>query len=203
MATTHVILGVAVATLSFVFAPEYAVVAAIAGGAGGLFPDLDLYKGHRKTLHFPVYYSAAAFPALGIAVIYPTPWTVGSAFFIAGAAVHASLDVFGGGLELRPWRATSDRAVYDHFHQRWLAPKRLVRYDGAPEDLGLAVLLGGPIIVLHDPPVTSLVLFALGISIGYVLLRRRLADLAATIARVLPSQLTPYVPARYRDTSLD
>lgn len=203
MATTHVLMGVVVAALSLLFAPEYAVVAAIAGGMGGLFPDLDLYAGHRKTLHFPVYYPATALPAFGVALVQPTIVTVATAFFFAGAAAHATLDVLGGGLELRPWLGTSDRAVYDHFRHRWLAPKRVIRYDGAPEDLGLAFLLGGSALVVYDPPVTHLILLALATSVTYTVLRRPLADLAPVLARALPARLHPYIPGRYHEPRPD
>lgn len=203
MATTHVLIGVAVGGLSLLFAPDFAVVAAIAGGAGGLFPDLDLYFGHRKTLHFPVYYPAMAIPALGIALAHSTGATIVAAFFFAGAAAHASLDVLGGGLELRPWQGTSERAVYDHARGRWLKPQRVIRYDGSPEDLGLAFLVGGSSLVMYGPPVSQLVTLALAVSVGYTLLRRPLAEVAPVLAGHLPPRLHPYVPGRYHDSPPD
>ncbi len=53
-------------------APEFASIALVAGLLGGVFPDLDLYAGHRKTLHFPVFYSAVATVAVVVAALIPT-----------------------------------------------------------------------------------------------------------------------------------
>ena len=82
MATTHVFGALALAALVAVLVPEFALVVAIAAIVGGFFPDLDLYAGHRKTLHFPVYYSIAALPAAVVAVLVPTPGTVALAIFL-------------------------------------------------------------------------------------------------------------------------
>ena len=97
MATTHALVGVLLGSASLFVAPELAPVAVFAGFAGGVFPDFDLYSGHRKTLHYPVYFSIAAAAALAIAAVAPNPWTFGVAFFLLAAAVHSVSDAFGGG----------------------------------------------------------------------------------------------------------
>jgi hypothetical protein len=198
MATTHALAGLLLGAGVAAVAPEFATLAMVAGFAGGLFPDLDLYVAHRKTLHFPVYFPAAAGLAAGVAALVPTAATVGAAVFLAGAALHAASDLLGGGLELRPWEGESDRAVYSHYHGRWLAPRRLVPYDGAPADLALAGLLGLPALAVGagtvvDPLVTA----ALVVSVAYTLVRKRLADLADTLAGFVPRQAASFVPERY------
>jgi hypothetical protein len=114
MATTHALAGMALASVATLFAP----VAVVAAGAGGAVPDLDTPGRHRRTLHYPVYYSLAALGLLAVAFVVPTPATVALAAFVGAAAVHSASDVLGGGLELRPWEGTSDRAVHDHYHGR-------------------------------------------------------------------------------------
>ncbi|WP_255197403.1 metal-dependent hydrolase [Halorarius litoreus] len=201
MATTHVLAAVAFATLSAVVAPEFALVAVVAAGLGGLFPDLDIYGDHRRTLHFPVYYPASAALAAALAVAVPTVATVAAAWFLAGAALHAVMDAFGGGLELRPWEATSDRAVYSHYHGRWLQPKRWVRYDGAPEDLLVAGLFAAPPLLVFDGHLPQAVAALLVFSAGYVMLRKPLASLwawlAARLVPRLPHPLQTRVPERF------
>lgn len=201
MATTHVLAAVAVATLSALVAPELAPVAVVAAGLGGLFPDLDVYAAHRRTLHFPVYYPASAALAGVLAVAVPTVATVAAAWFLVGAALHAGMDALGGGLELRPWEATSERAVYSHYHGRWLAPKRWVRYDGAPEDLLLAGAFAVPPLVAFDGRVPLAVGALLAVSAGYVALRKPLATLWARLAALLvprlPVGLRTRVPKRF------
>lgn len=199
MLPSHALAGMALAIPLLVVAPEFATVGFVAGFIGGVFPDLDLYYGHRKTLHYPVYYPALAGIAIAIAVVLPTPATIALALFLAGAALHCLADVFGGGLELRPWEATSDRAVYDHFHGRWLAPRRLVRYDGSIEDLLLSVGLAIPLFVLLDGALQLVVLGSALVATVYVLLRRRLAQLAPDVVRLLPPEAVAYVPRRYRE----
>lgn len=199
MGTTHALagafLGAAIATV----APEFAVVAVVAAVAGSVAPDLDIYRGHRRTLHYPVYGWVVAVPAVALAGLAPSVWTVGIATFLVAAAGHAAMDAFGGGLELRPWEGGSDRAVYSHYHDRWLAPRRAVPYDGSPRDLGLAgafAVLPGT--TLPDP-VPAFVLAGLAVSATYVALRKRLATLWSTVARALPAPVAPYVPDRFYD----
>jgi hypothetical protein len=198
MATTHVLFGVLLATAAARVAPELAPVALVAAVAGSVFPDLDLYAGHRWTLHYPVYYSVLAVPALALAVALPGGTTVALALFLVGAAAHSLMDAFGGGLELRPWRATSERAVYSHYHGRWIRPRRWVRYDGAPEDLLVGAVLAVPAFATFDAPVQAFVAAVLLVSAGYALLRKRVASLAERLASAVPSDLHPYLPERFQ-----
>ncbi|MEF8854044.1 MAG: metal-dependent hydrolase [Haloarculaceae archaeon] len=200
MATTHALAGVLLAGVSLLVAPEFAPVALLSGFAGGLAPDLDLYFAHRKTLHFPVYLPVATGPALLLAVLAPSTATIGLAAFVAAAALHSVTDVLGGGLELRPWEGTSDRAVYSHYHGRWLTPMRWVGYDGAPADLGLAATLALPVFALGaGGTVETLVIASLVVSTGYAAFRKRLPALAEDlVGSLVPDPVLPYVPDRYR-----
>jgi hypothetical protein len=169
----------------------------LAAAFGGLFPDLDLYAGHRKTLHFPVYYSAGAVLAGAGAAVVPTSLTVAVALFLAAAALHSVMDAAGGGLELKPWLGTSDRAVYSHFHGRWVAPRRWVRYDGAPEDLVLAVWFAVPSILVLDGTLERVVWLALAVSVVYVLLRKPLVTIAERLVAALPTSVVHRLPERF------
>ncbi|EMA33265.1 hypothetical protein C445_09473 [Halobiforma lacisalsi AJ5] len=199
MATTHALLGMLLAVPVLAVAPEHAPAAFLAGFVGGLAPDLDLYAGHRKTLHYPVYASIAAVPAVALAILAPSTWSVGAAVGLAAAALHAATDALGGGLELRPWEGASDRAVYSHFHGRWLRPRRLVRYDGAPEDLALAGVAAVPVAIAGGDAVATVVGGLFAVSAVYVVLRKRLAALAERLVELIPTPVRPYVPARYLD----
>ncbi|MFC7323480.1 metal-dependent hydrolase [Halorubrum rutilum] len=199
MLPTHVLAGMLLAAPLARVAPELATVGFVAGFLGGLFPDLDMYTGHRKALHYPVYYSAAAVAALVVALAAPSAVTVAAALFLLGAALHSVSDVYGGGLELRPWEGNSDRAVYDHHRKRWVAPRAGVRYDGAPEDLALAVGLSLPLLVLVDGPLRLVVFGTLLVAAVYAAFRRHLAELAALVIPLVPAALTPYLPDRYAD----
>lgn len=204
MLPTHALGGMLVALPVVLAAPEFAGVALVAGFLGGVFPDLDLYVGHRKTLHFPVYYSALAVTALLVAVLAPATATVAVALFLLGAAVHSVSDIFGGGLELRPWEATSDRAVYDHHRDRWISPKRWVRYDGSPGDLLLSVAMGVPLLLAFDGALRWVVVSALVVAVTYAAVRRILPAVAVLLVdrvllRVLPDYGLAYVPRRYLD----
>ncbi|AGB33304.1 hypothetical protein Natpe_3534 [Natrinema pellirubrum DSM 15624] len=197
MATTHALLGLALALPLLAVAPDLAPAAFLAGLVGGVAPDLDLYTGHRKTLHYPVYGSIATVPAVVLAALVPTPVTVAIAVGLAAAALHAVADAAGSGLELRPWQGTSERAVYSHYHGRWVRPRRWVRYDGAPEDLFVAGIVAVPLVMLGDGPVTALAAGLVAVSAVYVLLRKPLATVAERLVPLLPAAVRPYVPARY------
>lgn len=199
MAATHALAGAMLSLPLMRAAPELAPVAALAGLAGGLFPDLDQYVGHRRLLHYPVYYPLTAVPAAGVALVAPSPVTVAAATFLAAAAIHVAMDVLGGGLELRPWKGNSERAVYSHYHGTWLRPRRWVRYDGAPEDLLLAVGFGiGPFLV-YGFPIDWLVGGLVAVAAVYSLLRRRLAGVVDWLVGRLPAGVRRRLPPRYTD----
>ncbi|WP_192812447.1 metal-dependent hydrolase [Halorubrum sp. T3] len=198
MLPTHVLAGMLLAAPLVRAAPELAPVGFAAGFLGGLLPDLDMYTGHRRTLHYPVYYSVFAAPALLAAVVAPSVLTVGIALFLLGAALHSVADMYGGGLELRPWEGNSDRAVYDHHRERWISPRRGVRYDGAAEDLALSLGLAVPLLLLVDGPLREVVVGTLAVAVVYTVLRRRLAEIAAAVIPLLPAAFDPYLPDRYR-----
>lgn len=177
MAFTHAAVGLALASVTVFLAPTYATVAAVAAIGGGVAPDLDLFVGqHRKTLHFPVYYWVPALLTLSAAVLVPDPTVVAAAAFFLAAAVHSGTDALGAGDELRPWEATSERGVYCHLRNRWVAPRRWVRYDGAPEDLLLAAVFALPGVVLYDGPIRTVTVLGLVAATVYALVRKRIPE---------------------------
>lgn len=199
MGTTHALAGAFLGAAVALAAPEFATAAFVAAVAGSVAPDFDIYRGHRRALHYPVYGWLAAVPAVALAGVAPGTWTVAPAVFLVAAAAHAAMDVFGGGLELRPWEAGSEHAVFSHYHGRWLAPRRLVPYDGSPQDLALAGAFAIPPAATLPTPVPALVGVVLAVSVAYVALRRRLARLWEVIADGVPEPVEPYVPERFYD----
>ncbi|MFA1610012.1 metal-dependent hydrolase [Halobellus rubicundus] len=201
MATTHALAGVVLAVTVGALFPESAAGTSLlpvaAAALGGLFPDFDLYAGHRRTLHFPVYFGVAAALATPVAVAVGTPLAVGAALFLAAAALHSAMDALGGGLELKPWLGTSERAVYSHYHGRWIRPRRWIRYDGAPEDLALAVGFAVPAAFVLDGLAESVVFAAVAVSAVYVLLRKPMVLAAEVVVDALPDQLVARLPARF------
>lgn len=198
MLSTHALAGMALAVLLARAAPEAAGVVVLAGLVGGVVPDLDLYVGHRRTLHFPVYYSAAAAVAVPVAFLLGAPVVVAVAAGLVGAAAHCVADVFGGGLELRPWDATENRAVYDHHRGRWIAPRRWVRYDGAPEDALVAALLAAGLWGAVTGSLRSVVAALFAVSLVYAVVRRTLPDVVEVVVPHLPDSVADRLPARYR-----
>jgi hypothetical protein len=194
MATTHVLAGLTIASAVAVVAPEFGSVAVVAAVVGGALPDFDLYAGHRKTLHFPVYLPAAAAIAAAVARVVPAQATVGLAVLLLAAGLHSAMDALGGGLELKPWEGTSDRAVFSHYHGGWIAPRRLVRYDGAPEDLLLAGVLAVPTFVVFGSPVEEGIVGVLAVSAVYVVLRKPMVRFGEWLVERLPPEVVVRVP---------
>ncbi len=197
MATTHGLWGMLLAVPVAVHAPELAPLVLVAGFLGGIAPDLDLYVGHRKTLHFPFLGIGATAVSVGLALAVPTVGTTALAVAVAAATLHAVMDALGGGLELRPWEASSDRAVYSHVHGRWLPPHRAIRYDGAPEDLIVAAVVAFPVMAVGPGWTGWLVGAVLAVSTTYMLLRRHLAEMAIAIGRRVPRPVQRHLPRRY------
>jgi hypothetical protein len=209
MATTHALVGVGLAVFAGVVFPESAAGTSLfpvaAAALGGLFPDFDLYSGHRRTLHFPVYFNVAAAVAVAVAAITPVfapgaaVATASVALFLVAAGVHSAMDAVGGGLELKPWRGESERAVYSHYHARWIPPQRWVRYDGAPEDLLVAVAAAAPVVYAVDGVVETGILVAVGISAAYVVVRKPMVVVTQAVVDALPEHIVERLPARFVD----
>lgn len=208
MLPTHALFGMLLALPVAMLVPEYAPVALGAGLAGGVLPDLDLYTDHRKRLHYPVWYSVVAVSAAGVALVRPSAVTVGVALLFAAAASHCLADVFGGGLELRPWEGTSDRAVYNHYRGRWITPRRWVRYDGAPEDFLLSLGLAAALWPFVDAPFRSVAIAGVIVAGVYAATRRILPRIASLLfggilPRYVPASVLTRVPERYLADSTD
>ncbi|ESP87305.1 hypothetical protein [Candidatus Halobonum tyrrellensis] len=194
MATTHALAGVLVGMGALAVVPEAGPAVLLAGALGGAAPDLDLLWAHRRTLHFPVVFAAFAAVAAALAWAAPGTATVAAAAFSAAAALHAASDALGGGLELRPWEATSDRGVYDHVRRRWVAPRRWVRYDGAPEDFLLGLALALPAFAALDGPARWAVVGLVGVSGVYTAGRKAMVDGGERLVRRLPPRLLRLIP---------
>ncbi len=197
MAMTHALYGMAVGASLLAIAPEHAPAAMVVGFVAGFLPDIDAYADHRRTLHFPVCFTIAAAPAIGLAALAPSLWTVALATALVAMALHAVMDAAGGGLSLRPWEEQPDRAVYSHFHGRWVAPRRLVEYDGSPSDLLLALGAGIPLVAVTTGPLRALVAVTLVFSAGYVVVRKRLVEIVTVAIRYTPRRLHVLVPRRF------
>ncbi|MFB6132539.1 MAG: metal-dependent hydrolase [Halanaeroarchaeum sp.] len=176
MSTTHAAMGATVAALFAPVAPELAAIAAFAAIAGGAFPDLDVFFEHRKTLHYPEGYWLLPGLLLAVASAWPGNWTVAAVSFVGSAALHSATDASGGGLGLRPWDRDDDRGVYVHRRGRWIRPRRWVRYDGAPEDLLAAATFSVLPILVFEGAVRRVLFVALGASMTYTAVRKRLPD---------------------------
>jgi hypothetical protein len=150
MATTHVFAGLTLVAPVATVAPELAAPLAAGAIAGGLAPDFDLALEHRRTLHFPLLGLPIAGAAVAAAAVVPSSVTAAVAAFATVAWVHAASDALGGGPEMDPWTDPGDRAVYDHVRDRWIRPRRWIRYDGAPEDGVVAVGLAIPPLLVFD-----------------------------------------------------
>jgi hypothetical protein len=175
MAPTHLLTGLALATVVATVDPTYATPAALGGVLGGIAPDLDMFVGdHRRTLHAPALGFGPAAVAVAVAAVAPSTLTVGAAVATLAAAVHAASDVLGAGEELRPWERTNPNAVYCHAAGRWLRARYVVPYDGAPRDILLAAGLAVPVVLVYDGPVRWLAVGLVAVGAVYAALRKRL-----------------------------
>jgi len=169
MLPTHVLGGMLLAAPLVRVAPELAPIGFVAGFLGGLFPDLDMYVGHRKTLHFPVCTTARSRRSLS-----SRPWryrrrrpsappcSFSARPSTASPTCTAADWSCGRGGELRPRRVRPLPRDLDR-------PRQLVRYDGAVEDLALSIGLSLPLLYLLNGLFQQVVL-------GHARRRRRVHD---------------------------
>lgn len=85
------------------------------------------------------------------------------------------MDAFGGGVEVRPWEGTSLKGVFNHATGRWIAPRRWVRYAGAPEDFALAAACSLPTLAVVTGCLRFALLAVLVCSGLFAAVRRRLS----------------------------
>jgi hypothetical protein len=178
MGATHALMGMVIALSSLHIFPGFFELAVIAGFLGGIFPDLDMVFQHRKTLHYPVIYLILGVVASAVAVLSPGFWTIGTAFFLVSSALHSWIDILGGGLEEKPWKGESDRAVYSRVLDRWFEPRQWIRYDGAPEDFLLCLVLAVPVYMTVEGSLELLVIATVLVGGIYTLVRKKLLDWA-------------------------
>lgn len=192
MIFTHILVGALLGTGVALLYPDLLSIAVAAGFIGGGFPDLDMLFTHRRTLHFPILYSIATIALAGILLIWPMAITIGGFCFILSAAIHSLTDVLGGGKEMRPWRKTDDRAVYNHVTRTWIEPWR-VFYDGSVVDLILTAVLAVVLIVVLPTQYNTIIGIILGCGIVYTALRRwitrRISDDHQTFSRYIQHKL--------------
>jgi len=165
-----------------------------------VLPDLDLYAGHRKTLHYPVYASLATVPTVALAVVAPSTMTVALAVALSASALHAVADVLGGGLELRPWEEVPSERFTVTITTAGFDPAASCATTAHPKTLTVAGLVAVPLVVMSDGPVTVVTVALLSVSAVYVLLRKTLANIAERLAGLAPDPVAPYLPERYRQT---
>lgn len=199
MLPTHVVIGLAVGAPLLALAPELAPAALLGVVIGSILPDLDMYTGHRRTLHYPTGYAIATAISIPLAVLLQWPIVIVGTFVLFGAALHCRMDRYGGGLELEPWKETSNRAVYDHVKRQWLPPKRWIRYDGAPEDFVLMATIGLPLMFVFDGGFQWITFIAIVVGGAYAVFRRQLARIARIVFRYVPRSVAHHVPARYHE----
>lgn len=184
MVFTHILIGIAIGAYTATATGVEPMALVVAGGVGGLLPDLDMVAIHRKTGHFPVVYSILA-PLIAIGyVLTGHSELLVVAVGVAGGSVHSVMDMLGGGKEMRPWREIDDRAVYDHVRGHWISPLR-VFYDGSVPDVILAVAAGLLSVVVAPPQYTAPIGLLMGLALVYALGRR-------AVTRWIPDRYTTF-----------
>lgn len=174
MTSTHALFGASVGAAVGTIVPDLAPVTIAVGFVGGALPDIDLLWTHRRTTHFPVYASLFAGVLTLVAMGLGTAWALVGAVFGVGFAVHPVMDALCGGVETRPWEATSERGVFDHRRGQWIRPRRVIRYAGAPEDFLCATAFAVPALVVTSGLLERTLLAVLLASGLFTVLRRRL-----------------------------
>lgn len=177
MTSTHGFVGAAIGVGLATVRPGVGAAAIVVGFVAGALPDADLLATHRRTCHFPVLAPAVALPVTALALAVGRPAALLVAVAALAVAVHCLMDVLGGGVEHRPWEATSERGVYDHVRGRWIRPRRWVRWAGAPEDFLVALAPALFVLAVAPDGLQSGLLLVLLASGGFVLVRRRLPAL--------------------------
>ncbi|RZV11511.1 hypothetical protein BDK88_0390 [Natrinema hispanicum] len=207
MALTHGFASLAVAVVVFpVVGDHVGGPLLLAAFLGGLAPDADLLASHRKTLHYPVGFSAVTLLLFGAVLL--TGWSalLLPTVAVGAAALHAVSDVLGGSAEREPWNPTMDTGVYNHVLGRWHRPRRYVRYSGAPEDFFVCLAFATVAVSSAvTPTAADITLFWLVALAGlYTLCRKRLAAISTGLSNLVPTRVRTLLPTvRIEETETD
>ena len=208
MALTHgfMALAAAVLLLPAVGDPVGTPVLLAAAFLGGLAPDADLVASHRKTLHFPVWFSVATAALSGLYLLTGASPALVAAVAVGAAALHSVSDVLGGSAEREPWNPVTENGVYNHALGRWHRPRRYVRYSGAPEDFLVCLVFAAVAIdaELTAPAADRALLGLVAFAGVYALCRKRLAAIGSAAGLLVPRRLRAVLPAvRVEETETD
>jgi hypothetical protein len=174
MLTTHILAGASLGLLFLSSDPEVVFPVMIVGLFGSIFPDLDMFAEHRKTLHRP-------FQMLIVSALFALVFTVYSvqaillaAVFTFSMSLHCFMDILSNGKTMHPRTDPDDRAVYNRVTDSWIEPRRLV-LDGSVPDMILTIVFGIILVVLL--PSYSMVFYTfMGAGVLYTLLTFRLRN---------------------------
>ncbi|WP_121741624.1 metal-dependent hydrolase [Natronorubrum halophilum] len=207
MALTHGFMALAAAVFLLPVFGEYAGPALLAAAfLGGLAPDADLVARHRKTLHFPVWFSVATLALSSLAALTGSGTLLVLTVAVWAAALHSISDVLGGSAECEPWNPVTENGVYNHVLGRWHRPRRYVRYSGAPEDFLVCLAFAAVAIDsgLTGPAVDRALLVLVAFAGVYALCRKRLAEIGTVAGSLVPRKLRAILPAvRVEETETD
>jgi hypothetical protein len=173
MTSTHGIIGLCLGYIAIILGiplPEYAL---LAGLIGGIFPDLDLLKNHRKTFHLPVYYPISFLAILSIYLIHNEVVFLYIGLFLLSATIHTLIDVISGGLAPVEFKKTKAFPVYSHYQEKWISHK-IIRYDGSLEDFSTSLIAGFAALYVLNGAFIYITFFLLMISTTYFVFRMRI-----------------------------
>lgn len=177
MLSTHGLIGLFLGYLSVILStlsPEYAL---ITGFLGGIFPDIDLVKNHRKTLHFPIYYPLGLLTASFAYLLYTETALLYIALFLSSATFHTLIDVFSGGLAPVKFKKPKKFPIYNHYQDKWIELKPLT-YDGSPTDFLVSLTIGSILVYTMNSLFVYLAAILLIISTVYFTFRMRIHRLS-------------------------
>lgn len=198
MLPTHIVMGLGIATTILLIDPTLLNISLFSSFIGSILPDLDIYKGHRKALHYPKIYTVISVFSGIIAFFILTNVTVGITFLFIGAAIHCQMDKYSSSFEVRPWEKKSDRAVYDHINGEWKKAKRWIRYDGSPEDFLLMITIAIPLILILNNIFRYILVITIIIGTIYTVFRRWLPTIAPVFLSYIPKSLKRYIPEQFK-----
>lgn len=207
MALTHGFASLAVAVVVFpVVGDHVGGPLLLAAFLGGLAPDADLLASHRKTLHYPVGFSAVTLLLFGAVLL--TGWSalLLPTVAVGAAALHAVSDVLGGSAEREPWNPTMDTGVYKP-RSRPLASTAPIR-PLLGRAGGFFVCLAFATVAVSSavtPTAADITLFWLVALAGlYTLCRKRLAAISTGLSNLVPTRVRTLLPTvRIEETETD
>ncbi|MFB6174867.1 MAG: hypothetical protein ABEJ87_02730 [Candidatus Nanohalobium sp.] len=117
MLSTHILTGGCLGLIYSLFTGDTQALLVFIGMISSVFPDMDFFLDHRKTLHRPLEYSILGLFAAGFYSLSHVNALLLVSLILVSMGLHSFSEIFS---EPRSLDGKGSKAVFNHLNGRWM-----------------------------------------------------------------------------------